>query len=331
VSPLLEVRGLRHVFGPRGRSRRPRAATVALDGVDLALEPGESLALVGESGSGKTTLARAIAGLLEPSGGTVRFRGEEWRSLPARERRRRRRHLQTIFQDPFLSLDPRMRVAETVAEPALVHGLVGRRDRLELARRRLAEVELDSEAGERFPHELSGGQRQRVAIARALACDPELVVADEPLAALDPPLRARVAGLLARLGRERGTALLWIEHDLRLAVAVAGRLAVIFAGRIVEEGEARAVVAAPRHPYTAALVAAARFATLPGTGAPAGEAAPGPGCPYSGRCPRAVDRCRVEAPVLQPREGGGRVACHRPVPPEGALVPPGWNLSEFPT
>jgi ABC-type glutathione transport system ATPase component len=251
VSALLEARGLRKSYraGWRGGS------VPALDGVDLVLDAGEVVAVVGESGSGKTTLARVVARLLPPDSGAIRFRGEEWLAPRGRELRRRRRHLQLVFQDPALSLDPRIRIGDTVAEPIRVHRLAERPAARSRAERLLEAVGLAAELAGRFPHELSGGQRQRVAIARALACEPDLVIADEPVASLDAPLRARILALLLGLARERGTALLLIVHDLGLAAA-ADRIVVLRAGRVVEEGPAAAVLGRPAHPYTAAMRAA---------------------------------------------------------------------------
>jgi oligopeptide transport system ATP-binding protein len=257
MTPLLEARGLTKHFLMR---RRPwqlhRQAFSAVKGVSLALQPGETLALVGESGSGKTTVARLVMRLLEPESGSLRFMGEDLLLLSGRELRRRRRHFQMVFQDPWGSLHPRMRVGDAIREPLAVHRLLPRGEHRQRVEELLGLVGLSPELAQRWPHELSGGQRQRVAIARALAPEPRLLVADEPTSALDVAIRAQIVNLLAGLQQRLGLALLFIGHDLALVEQIADRAAVMFRGEIVEEGPSGELLSAPRHPHTAALLAA---------------------------------------------------------------------------
>ncbi len=252
VSFFLQARGLRKTFLlPDGSRVR------AVDGVDFDLQTGETLAVVGESGCGKTTLARLLVRLVEPDGGEISFLGSRWLGAGGAELRWLRREMQMIFQDPYGSLDPRQRVASAIGEPLAIHepGLkrAERRRRLEEA---IAAVGLGREALDRFPHEFSGGQRQRVAIARALVLRPKLVVADEPVSALDPSIGAQILDLLARLQREYGLTYLFISHSLPVVAQLATRIAVMREGRFVEIGVAEQILARPRHPYTKALMEA---------------------------------------------------------------------------
>ncbi len=319
MSALLEVRGLRKEFPRRGLLAGGRRRVAAVAGVDLTLRTGETLALVGESGSGKTTLGRSILRLIEPSAGEIRFRGEDLRSLPRREMRRRRRHLQMIFQDPWGSLDPRQRVGDAVVEPLVAHGLCPRPERSAMAARLLAEVGLPADAAARYPHEFSGGQRQRIGIARALATSPELLIADEPVSALDVSVRAQVINLLVELRARRGLSMLFISHDLALVERIADRTAVLYLGRIVEEASAGELAREPLHPYTAALLSAVprlapegRRERLRLAGDPPDPACPPQGCVFHPRCPIAREVCRREAPELAGVAAGRRVACHFP-------------------
>ena len=252
VAPLLRAEGMAMHY--------PRAPRPALDDVALTLHRGEGLALLGESGSGKSTLGRALLRLLRGAQGRVWLDGEEFTVLSGRALRDRRRRIGVVFQDPYASLDPRMRVADLVAEPLRIHAIGDDASRAAKARELLTAVGLDPALSTRWPHQLSGGQRQRVAIARALACDPDLLVCDEAVSALDAHHRRGVLDLLARLKRERGLALLFVTHDLAAAAAVAERIAVLEAGRIVELGDAAEVLAHPRHAHTQALVAARQMA-----------------------------------------------------------------------
>lgn len=250
MTALLDVRGL-SVHFPLGRE-----VVRAVDGIDLTLHRGETLALVGESGSGKSTLGRAVLRLLQPTAGTIAFDGTDLTRLSTRQLRPYRRRMQMIFQDPFGSLNPRMRVGDIVGEPLVIHRIGDARARRQRVAQLLTRMGLPEDAAERFPHAFSGGQRQRIGIARALALGPELIVADEPLSALDVSIQAQIVQLLLELQREEGLSYLFIAHDLRVVRRLATRVAVMFQGRIVELGPVAAVYAQPRHPYTRALLAA---------------------------------------------------------------------------
>jgi oligopeptide/dipeptide ABC transporter ATP-binding protein len=316
VSAVLELRGLVKHYPLPGR----RGGVVrALDGVDLDLDPGELLALVGESGSGKTTLLQIVAGLEEATAGSVRFDGRELSAADPRERRRLRRDIQVVFQDPYESLDPRSTIGAIVAEPLVVHGRAADRgERERKVAEALAAVGLQPAASfvDRRPAELSGGQRQRVAIAAALAVEPRVVLADEPVSMLDVSVRAEVLNLLARLRRERRIAVLMVTHDLATAVAVADRVAVMYLGRIVEIGPARATLAAPAHPYTRALrdahpvadPARRRPRTLLRGEIPDAAEIPR-GCRFRPRCPDAIPRCGEVDPALVALAPGRGAAC----------------------
>jgi oligopeptide/dipeptide ABC transporter ATP-binding protein len=308
VSDLLTVEDLRVEYRPRGRG-----VVRAVTGVDLAVAAGEVVGLVGESGCGKSSLARVVAGLAAPSGGRVLFAGEPvvplaWRKRPAAQTR-----LQMIFQDPGGSLNPRRTVGAQLLDgvPAGVTGSDRRARVAELLER----VGMSAAAGERFPHEFSGGQRQRLAIARALAAEPELIIADEPVTALDASAQAQVVSLLLSLVRELDMGLLFISHDLALVHEIADRTAVMYLGTIVEAGPTRRLMAEPRHPYTQALVGAIpQVSAEPRLPAVLRGEVPDPshipsGCRFRPRCPYAVEICRTE-PVLR-AAAGSLVACHR--------------------
>lgn len=254
---LLDVADLRAGYPIRSPwSRRAVGWRRVVQGVSFRIEAGETLALVGESGSGKTTIARSILRLVDPESGSVRLRGEDLLRLAPGELRKRRREIQMVFQDPWSSLNPRMRIADAIFEPMSIQGLAPTGERDLRARELLAEVGLPAEVGARYPHELSGGQRQRVGIARALSCRPAVLVADEPVSALDLSLRGQILNLLSERKAERGLALLLIAHDLALVGQIADRVAVLDAGRIVEEGTVAQVLQAPAHSRTRALLAA---------------------------------------------------------------------------
>ena len=256
--PLLEARDLVKVF-PLGESifgGGAQGEVRAVDGVSLDIAAGETLGVVGESGSGKSTLGRLILRLIEPTSGSVRFAGQEVLRAGGAELRRLRRDMQIIFQDPFGSLDPRMRVGEIITEPLLVHNHTGRRERRQQVNDLLRAVGLEESAAERHPHEFSGGQRQRIGIARALALRPKFIVADEPVSALDVSVGAQIVNLLARLQREFGLTYLFISHSMPVVRYLATRIAVMYRGKIVETGPTEQIVASPAHPYTRSLLQA---------------------------------------------------------------------------
>ena len=299
-APLLEVRGLRKSFPVKeGLLRRTVGEVTAVDDVSFAVARGEILALVGESGSGKTTTRRLVLRLLEPTGGSVRFDGTDIAAMPRGTLRAFRRRMQIIFQDPFSSLNPHMRVGDAIEEALYIHGLggdrAGRRARvLEL----LDLVGLRPDHADRFPHEFSGGQRQRIGIARTLAVEPDFIVADEPVSALDVSIQAQIVNLLEDLQARLGLAILFIAHDLAVVRHLADRVAVMYLGRIVEMADADALFARPRHPYTEALLSAipipdpdARRQRIILEGDVPSPLSPPSGCPFRTRCRHALPRC----------------------------------------
>ncbi|HEX2449557.1 MAG TPA: oligopeptide/dipeptide ABC transporter ATP-binding protein [Gemmatimonadales bacterium] len=290
----------------------------AVDGVSFELGRGETLGLVGESGCGKSTVGRTILRLQEPTAGKAYFEGADVFTLDRIALRQLRRRMQIIFQDPYGSLNPRMRIGDAVAEGIEIHRLATGPDVMRRVRALLEEVGLDSGYARRYPHEFSGGQRQRIGIARALAVEPAFIVCDEPVSALDVSVQAQVLNLLTDLQRRRGLSYLFIAHDLAVVRQIAQRVAVMYLGRIVEEGPTEALLARPSHPYTVALLSAAPEpdpASAKQRIVLAGDipnpSAPPPGCPFHTRCfhPERNDRCRTELPLLRP-VGGTRAACH---------------------
>jgi oligopeptide/dipeptide ABC transporter ATP-binding protein len=308
-TPLLEVADLVVRFGP----------VRAVDGVSLRLAAGPfGLGLVGESGSGKSTIGRAVVRLVAAAGGQIRFEGKNVAALRGSALKRYRRAAQIVFQDPDNSLDPRVRIGSSVAEPLIAHRIVARRLAGARARELLAEVGLDPELAGRYPHQLSGGQRQRVAIARALSVQPRLLVLDEPTSAIDVKAQAHILGLIADLRAGRNLAYLLITHNLGIVAELCEQTAVLYLGRVVESGPTSDLLSVPAHPYTRALRSAvpeidmaARRSRLVLPGEPPDAASPPPGCVFHPRCPLAIDRCVTEVPGLREVRPGREVACHR--------------------
>jgi oligopeptide/dipeptide ABC transporter ATP-binding protein len=319
--PLLEVQDLVVHFHRRSGLLGSHHETVqAVNGVSLTIGRRETLGLVGESGCGKTTLARAVLRLVDRTAGTVRFDGSDLFALDRRALRRMRRRLQVVFQDPYASLNPRRTIGQAVREGLEIHHLAEGEAADGRVRALLEEVGLSPDAAGKYPHEFSGGQRQRACIARALAVEPDLLVCDEPVSALDVSVQAQVLNLLADLQARHGLSYLFISHDLAVVRHVAPRVAVMYLGRIVEEGPADDLYDRPRHPYTQALLSAVpvpdpatRRARIVLPGDPPSPVQPPPGCPFHPRCPHPAkdDVCRTVRPELREDDRGARVACHK--------------------
>lgn len=319
---LLSVRDLVKTFpGRRTRTGRATPPVRAVDGVSFGLAAGETLGLVGESGCGKSTTGRMLVRLLEPTSGSVTFDGTDISHLGQRALRPLRRHVQMVFQDPYSSLNPRQTVARIIADPMLVQGTDAGSAR-QRAQELMELVGLTPEQIDRYPHEFSGGQAQRIGIARALATQPRLVIADEPVSALDVSIQAQIVNLMERLQEELGLTYVFIAHDLSVVKRVCDRVAVMYLGRIVEIGDKAEVYDDPAHPYTRALLSAVPVPDpaverarerIVLRGDPPSPAAPPSGCSFHPRCPKAQDICRTERPVLEIVGTGGRqAACHFP-------------------
>jgi oligopeptide/dipeptide ABC transporter ATP-binding protein len=300
-----------------GRVRMVSQTVHALNGVSLEIARGETLALVGESGCGKSTLAKTVVGLHPPTAGRIWYGSEEIGGLTGAARRPYQKRIQMIFQDPFSSLNPRKKIADIVGLPMLVHGLSSRRERRERVERLLLRVGLDAAYAERYPHQFSGGQRQRIGIARALACEPELVIADEPISALDVSIQAQILNLLMDLQEEFGLTYLFVSHDLSVVRHISSRVAVMYLGSLVETADTEAIFGEPLHPYTRLLFSAIpslerlefREAPLCQGEVPTPIELP-TGCPFHPRCPEVLERCRAIRPAMTAAGPGRQVACH---------------------
>ncbi|MBI3526136.1 MAG: dipeptide ABC transporter ATP-binding protein [Betaproteobacteria bacterium] len=314
---LLEAKNLsRHYLVAQGWGK-PKAVLRALDGVSFALTPGKTLAVAGESGCGKSTLARQITMIEAPSGGELWMDGANIAHAGRAERKRIRPLVQMVFQNPYASLNPRKTVGSLLEEPLVINTHLSKAERAEKARAMMDRVGLRAEHYARYPHMFSGGQRQRIAIARALMLNPKVIVADEPVSALDVSIQAQVLNLLMDIQQSSGVAYLFISHNLAVVEHIADELLVMYLGKAVEYGDERKIFNRPLHPYTQALLASTprinpelRQQKIAVRGEQPSPLAPPPGCAFSNRCPHAVERCRQEIPVLQESDGR-RVACHR--------------------
>ena len=319
-APLLRVNALVKHFPARGVQRQRGAIVHAVDGVSFEIAANETLGLVGETGCGKSTVARLVTRLLEPTSGRIEFDGNEITHWSRRKLRSQRRTMQIVFQDPYSSLNPRRRVGSIVGDSLRAHRIGKRADRAVRVSDVLTLVGLDPAYADRYPHQFSGGQRQRIGVARAIVTNPKLVVADEPVSALDVSIQAQVLNLFADLRQKFGLALLFISHDVSVIRHVSDRVAVMYLGKIVEVAETERLFATPAHPYTAALLAAVPLARtsgqrrvrVPVIGEPPSPLSPPSGCRFRTRCPFAQQVCTDVEPPLEPR-GGSLVACHFPL------------------
>jgi peptide/nickel transport system ATP-binding protein len=316
AEPLLSVRGLTKHFRPTSFSRGP--VVRALENISFDVARGEVVGLVGESGSGKTTIGRSVLRLIEPTSGEVRFNGIDLTKLPAAEMRRQRKYMQYIFQDPFASLSPRMTIGQVLTEGLHIQRIGTREERDRRAKAALEAVDLPTDAFDRYAHEFSGGQRQRIGIARTLALEPQLIVADEPVSALDVSIQAQIINLLRSLQMRLGLTMLFISHDLAVVEYICDTVIVLYLGRIMEIAPSETLYADPRHPYTRALLSAipdpdptrSRSRQILKGDIPS-PANPPSGCVFRTRCPYAVDRCAAVVPALEEVSPGHFKACIR--------------------
>ncbi|WP_426435151.1 ABC transporter ATP-binding protein [Bradyrhizobium genosp. P] len=337
MTALLEVDGLvKHFVAARSVFGRPTAHVKAVDGVSFTVDAGKTLALVGESGCGKSTVSRLALRLIEPDAGTISFDGRDLGTLNAAQLRAFRRDAQIIFQDPYASLNPRMTVSQILTEPLALHELVPPARRRERVEELLRLVGLEPRFARRYPHEFSGGQRQRIAIARALAVEPKLIICDEPVSALDVSIRSQILNLLRDLQDRLKLAYIFVSHDLAVVKHIADRVAVMNLGTIVETADAEALFAAPRHPYSRALLSAipvpkpkAKRSRIVLQGDMPSALDPPSGCRFHTRCPYTIARCRAEVPQLDQDGTGHATACHRTaeLPPADTIVPSDGGFS----
>jgi oligopeptide/dipeptide ABC transporter ATP-binding protein len=322
---LVEVRDLvKHFPITQGIVFQKKIGAVrAVDGVSFDVRRGETLGLVGETGCGKSTTAKLLLRLLDPTAGSIRFEGREIAGITGAPLKQLRREMQMIFQDPYSSLNPRKTVGTIIGDPFVIHGIDhGERDRRRHVQELMEQVGLNPEHYNRYPHEFSGGQRQRIGVARALALKPKLIVADEPVSALDVSIQAQILNLLRDLQQELGLTIVFIAHDLSVVRHMCDRVAVMYLGSIVELADSDTLYRHPRHPYTGALLSAVPVADPHGartkkrqilTGDVPSPTNPPPACRFHTRCPKARELCWTEAPPLEPKEGGGLAACHFPL------------------